>query len=1245
MAKEKTKWTRQQEDAIVARGRDVLVTASAGTGKTMVLSGRCVGIVAEKNTGVNVGNVLVLTFTDAAAEQMRSRIGKQLKDEYLETKDSHLLGQLLQLAGADISTIHSFCKRLITEYFYKLGLDPTFRVIDEDEQQLLKAEVLEKTIGWAWEQSNLIEGLEQLFTRRDLRTNDGFLSKIIGLSEFLDEVISREKWYERAKRIAEAIEPFASEAGERQKEIIAGKLQHIIDKLESAQRLYDNISGEQKWSVEDSHIKPVRDILEILKKGDFGKCAGKIRDFATPKTPTPKISDKNFAKIIHDMAKNAVDEIAKLSGLAIINPEYLNQVSGSANLQTKTMVELVRKFGEFYSEAKLSINCLDFADLEHYALKLLSKEESSQDALAPSETAMILRNRYKYVFVDEYQDINPVQKAILDMVGSKGNIFVVGDIKQSIYAFRGAEPKIFLKHLDDASAEPKNADEGLRVDLNANFRSSKGILDFVNKIFGRVMRACVADIDYDESAKLRPVEEEKGASKIEPIVELHLLDKESKDSGSENEDESDSKSEQEEGDIYSARQHQAAMIAQRIKQMVGEETDKAEFEIYDKQLDRKRPVEYRDIVILMRSPAKRVNEYVDVLRLAGVPVSSESTGEYFQKTEIADLLSLLKVLDNPQRDIELAAILRSPFFKISDNGLAEIKLHGSANENLKNFYDCVQDYSINGKDRELAGELKGVSAKLEQWRTIARRGKLADLIWQIYRQTGYLSFVSALPSGQGRRANLLKLHERAIQFEGFVSSGGIASLTRFVEFIEKIQEAGQDWGQAPPEGEVENAVRITSVHKSKGLEFPVVFLAELNGQFNKRDFSNDCIADMKYTLGLQIIDRQSKSRLSSLTHQVIAEEKTATMTAEEMRILYVATTRARERLILAGCEKNKDCKKIISKGFLFGDTIPHWQLRACNKPLDWILYALSDQKNLHEAFETGFAQRCRDEKLFNVKLYGQDEIKGLSGYIKNLKENKRYLKTAAKSSKEKHGEVLAKIKKSLDWRYRFEGIATLPAKTSVSQLTHHDDEYVRIDYTKALNRKPKAAVSIDSGESIDGRLIGTATHLIIGKLDLSGSITAETIKQVKQKLLSEGAIQKAVAEKINDESIVKFFESQLGQKVIKAGAAVWREWPFSFAVPADVVGDLPPLPTNGMQSANDETIIVQGIIDLLVQTQEGLLVIDFKTDNISAGQTTQRAELYRQQLDFYGKAAEKILKRKVAEKWLYFLRPGCAVCV
>jgi len=309
------------------------------------------------------------------------------------------------------------------------------------------------------------------------------------------------------------------------------------------------------------------------------------------------------------------------------------------------------------------------------------------------------------------------------------------------------------------------------------------------------------------------------------------------------------------------------------------------------------------------------------------------------------------------------------------------------------------------------------------------------------------------------------------------------------------------------------------------------------------------------------------------------------------------------------------------------------------------LYALSDQKNLHQAFETGFAQRCRVEKLFSVKLYGQDELKGLSGYIKNLKENKRRLKTAAKSSKEKHGEVLAKIKKSLDWRYRFEDIATLPAKTSVSQLTHRDDEYVRIDYTKALNRKPKAAAAIDSGESIDGRLIGTATHLIIGKLDLSGSITAETIKQVKQKLLSEGAIQKAVAEKINDESIVKFFESQLGQKVIKAGAAVWREWPFSFAVPADVVGDLPPLPTNGMQSANDETIIVQGIIDLLVQTQEGLLVIDFKTDNISAGQTTQRAELYRQQLDFYGKAAEKILKRKVAEKWLYFLRPGCAVCV
>jgi len=407
----------------------------------------------------------------------------------------------------------------------------------------------------------------------------------------------------------------------------------------------------------------------------------------------------------------------------------------------------------------------------------------------------------------------------------------------------------------------------------------------------------------------------------------------------------------------------------------------------------------------MRSLAKKANDYVEVLRLAGVPVSCQATAGYFQATEISDVLCLLKVLDNPQRDIELAAVLRSPFFKVSDTELAKIKIYNRAAQQHGNYYDCLLQYCSCGTDAKLAGKLKGIIAQIAQWRTIARRGNLADLVWQVYCETGFLSYVSALPNGQARRANLLKLHDRAIQFEGFVSSAGIPSLTRFVDFIEKLQEAGQDWSPAEPQASAGNAVRILSVHKSKGLEFPVVFLAELDSTFNKKDVQADILTCADDTLGLQIIDRQSNSKLSSLAHEVIAEQKLSTGLAEEMRILYVATTRARERLILSASEKEKHCRDIITNGYWLNPSakdqspitnhqspitksIPDWQLRSCRSSLEWVLYALSDQKSLHSAFGTGLAERALNDDLFSLKLYDQPQLKQLSEFVIRLKEDK-----------------------------------------------------------------------------------------------------------------------------------------------------------------------------------------------------------------------------------------------------------------
>jgi ATP-dependent helicase/nuclease subunit A len=673
------------------------------------------------------------------------------------------------------------------------------------------------------------------------------------------------------------------------------------------------------------------------------------------------------------------------------------------------------------------------------------------------------------------------------------------------------------------------------------------------------------------------------------------------------------------------------MIARRISKIVGADTGKCEFQIYDKQQDCMRDVEYRDIVILMRSMAKKANDYVQVLRLAGVPVSCEATAGYFEATEISDCLALLKVLDNPQRDIELAAVLRSPFFKITDTELAKIRIHNKTNEQDKNFYGSVLEYCNNGPDLKLAARLRDIIDIIERWRMLARRGSLADLIWQIYRQTGFLSFVSALPNGQARRANLLKLHDRAIQFEGFAGSAGNLSLTRFVEFIEKLQEVGQDWAPAEPDAAAGNAVRILSVHKSKGLEFPVVFLAELDSQFNKRDIYADFLADADDTLGLQIIDRKSNSKLCSLAHQVIAENKLSTTMAEEMRILYVATTRAKDRLILSACEKQKHCRDLVCNGFLSGlDPVPVWQLRRCKSPLEWILYGLSDQKTLHEAFKTDLAAAA-DDNLFSFMFYDQAQLIQLSEFVIGLKIRKPARPTGTKISRQIINNQLSIINESLSWRYAFSDAPVQPAKQSVTALTHHSDEFVKIDYSAALERQPKivCVAEIEPPETIEARLIGTATHLVISTLDLARPVTKESIEEIKEKLVADSAISRAVAGHIDTKSILNFFQSDLGRMVLDTENNVSREWPFTFALPASELPD-----------TLHETIIVQGIIDMLVKTQRGLLIIDFKTDKITAAQVPQRAEFYRTQLELYGRAASEILKQKLIAKFLYFLTPA-----
>ncbi len=750
------------------------------------------------------------------------------------------------------------------------------------------------------------------------------------------------------------------------------------------------------------------------------------------------------------------------------------------------------------------------------------------------------------------------------------------------------------------------------------------------------MTASFSNIDYDESAMLKPSPQNDTEHTISP-VELHILDKPQLPGAGDEQPENEDQSPQ----PFSSRQLQATLIAQRIKQIVGE-NDKPEMQIIDKQTSQSRPVEYRDIVVLMRSLAGR-NDFVEALRLAGIPVSCETTAGYFEATEITDMLSLLKVLDNPRRDIEFAAVLRSPFFGLTDTELAKIRLHAKAGNGKPGFYDCAVEFCRLADDRELADKLANAIAALDDWRTLARRGRLAELIWKIYRKTGFISFVSALPDGPARRANLLKLHDRAIQFESFAGNLGVPSLTRFIVFIEKFLATGQDWAPAEPESAAGDAVRILSVHKSKGLEFPVVFVADIDSQFSKKDSKQDCLVDENSTLGLRIIDPDTNTRLDSLAYQVIEQRARRKSLAEEMRILYVAMTRAMNRLILVGCKDKRSCQNIVAAAHSFiGRPIPHWHLESCKSHLEWLLCALANQPLLHEALQTDLKPASTGDNLFSVKLYDQNDLIQLAGRLQNAKTPQISRKTKLKT---KHSKLKTQnsvhLRQSLDWRYPFGDIPLLPAKRSVTQWTHRNDEFVKIDYSTSLGRKPKSLLDADKTDAVDGRAIGTATHLVISKLDLAEPPTVESIQSLIHKLVADEAIAESVASKVDAESIVSFFESEIGRLALDKNHAIHREWPFTFAFPAsDWLEPSTHQTGHERRVTGDDTIIVQGIIDLLIETPVGLVLIDFKTDDVTADRATQRAELYRTQLELYARAASAITGRKVLSKWLYFLRPS-----
>lgn len=1228
---ETVQWTEGQKRAIAWRGSDVLVAASAGTGKTAVLSSRCLSLLSESQGQTGILNMLILTFTEAAAEEMSLRIRRQLTAQaQKDPRYRHLQREVLLLPSADISTIHAFCKRLITDHFHLLGLDPSFRLMDSDEQCLLKSEALEETLEWAWREPSLAEALPELFYQRNLQGPTGFPSGIIGIHDFLEGQVSPRRWRERALALARAADLPDSDYANAQWRSVQDRLAAAGAKLERAQSLF-HLHGGTGTSAAVALVTWVEEMQGRLKRRAFDGCVEALLSFKKPRVTKPKGCDEEWARQIQALIKRAVDEISGLRDWAVLCPDYRDRMAAPVLRQTETLLGLARQFSIDYRRLKRRSNCLDFADLEHLALKLLVEPDPADpDALKSTDIALALRRQYHHIFVDEYQDINAVQETLIGALARGDNLFAVGDVKQSIYAFRGAQPQLFLARLAQAEPSPERGQgQALRVDLNTNFRSTPGILACVNHLFARLMSVESAGMAYDAGARFTvpPAAAEADTdAACGPALEFHLL--EDLPAGP---TEGPTEPSSEEAWSVSSRQRQAALVARRIRQVMGLEEGESPYQVFDKARGCRRDLRFGDIAILMRSPAKRVDDYLRILRLAGIPVTCPGASGYFEATEIGEMLSLLKVLDNPQRDIEFVSFLRGSLGAVTDTELAEIALLGRTQQKRLAFSEQVELYCEGGTDRRLVAKLRSLLQQLDRWRQAAREGTLADLIWDVLSGGRLLALVQALPGAELRRANLLKFHDRAIQFSGFASSRGAPSLRRFVEFIEQLQAAGADWSSAEPPALERDAVQITSVHKSKGLEFPVVILAELNSPFSSKDSTDDLLSSADQGIGLQVVEKQTGLRLPSLAHQVIAEERRAVAMAEEMRVLYVALTRARDRLILTGSCKAQEVRDLLGTLNVTAACVDHDLLRSSRCLMQWLIAGFADQRSLWEAVGLETTGQRLTGELMEAHYYDPAKLSSLSRWIRTVEAEQD--PPCAEAGEVKADALVESLKKSLLWEYPHAATTRMAAKRTVSQLLHAAEGEEKTE----PYRPTEFSFAEDHDSKLRQRAIGTGTHWVLSRIPLEAPVTRAAVDRLIQGDVESGALAAETAGLIEVEPILDFFAGPLGKLALDSGNRVLREWPFTVRI---VVGDGDPFATH---TAGYDSQIVQGIADMVVLTDQGAQVIDFKTDRVTVEQIQGRASFYRDQLVLYGRAVEKCIECPVRGLWLYFLAVGRAV--
>lgn len=1352
----KPKWTEEQNAAIMLQG-ELLVAAAAGSGKTAVLVERLIQRIKNSQDPVDVDRFLVVTFTKAAANEMRERIGKALDDALFQEQEpreiERILSQRTLLHQASITTLHSFCLELIRKYFYQLELDPAFRVADQAEAELLRQDVIEELFEtrYAAEDYGFLRLVEAFGTDRD---DQPLMEHVLTLYSFAYSQPQPMAWLGALKRAYawDSIESLMqSEWGQGVRQGLCDLVSESLNSLERAEQITQRAGGPLAYApaLQDD-LNRVGLLSRALKEEDWAQVEAEFHSALNfPKLPAirskskqkpPLLSeqvevDESLQKSFQEECKKLRDEAKKkLNSLkdGVFAYPLNDQLPALEDMGTmaQTLGDLVMEFSQLYGAAKGQRNILDFTDLEHFALRLLEEEGES------SLIAQGLKDFFAEVLVDEYQDINPVQERILHHVSRQGespNLFMVGDVKQSIYRFRMADPNLFIaKYNQLPHWQPKMTNPGktLVIDLNRNFRSRLEVVEGVNFLFRQIMTLNAGEIVYDNQAALQyGASFVTGQSQIrtaEGPIEVHLLDSKSiKDQLAEGQFENDrgeggspNETHQEDFDdtLSSEDMDKARIEARLVSQRIQAIVQGAEFQIYDKGISDFRPVRYSDIVILMRSYSAVAPIYLEEFQNGGIPAYAETTSGYFGASEVETILSLLKIIDNPHLDIPLAAVLRSPLVGLNGKELGQIRMmlpegdffealtlavwagfeedEPSDDSRVEQTRDLklilgVYEESIPEKLKKarqilaaaplLKDKTSAFWHNLQIWRTRSRRTSLADLLWSLYEETGYLAYVGTLPAGVQRQANLRVLYDRARRFEATRYRG----LFRFLRFLERFQGQGKDMGSARTLGENEDVVRLITVHASKGLEFPVVFVVGLGRSFNTQSLKGKMLLHSKLGIGMPIIDVDNNVRYPSLIQYAVKQRLAQESLAEELRILYVALTRAKERLFLYGSLDNLD--NILNKWcrtLEWQDVpLPAGQLRSAKCFLDWIGPALVrhpdqlfgelncpralEMPDSSSKWEIYFHRSLIDLKEDNKEIpcKSRDEVELLCPSLnEKMRESPEAPRSMAINGEQNlledfsqaytSEEWYLEVARRLNWQYPQYKSVRQAAKTSVSELKrqhtwHANEETSALSTVCSQTDTIKRPKFLQAEQRLTAAERGTALHTVMQHLpfiewanhwsNLSGQEQVKEINEFLNKLERQEILSSEQKSVIQSEQIVHFLDTPLSRRLFSA-EQILREVPFTLT-----------FPTEDMTK-----ILVQGVIDVVILFKDEdhnlkAEILDYKTDSFRRESKTDPEEILRErytlQLSLYAQAIERLTKIEVTRCTLYSFTLGREISI